>query len=265
MSLFDFDSYRDRYQNIRMERRDDGVLLVTFHTENGPLRWGHIGGAHAEFASAFADIARDSGNKLVIMTGTGDAWSGPVASSDTFPYSTPTDWDIIMRNGMMLTQSLLNIDAPVISCVNGPALRHPEIPLLADIVLAAPEAAFQDSAHFVNRTMPGDGVNFIFPLLMGLNRGRYFLLTGQTVDAEEAKELGMVNEILPREELLPRAWELADQLMKQNPLVLRYTRLMFTQPLKKMTLDLLGFGLALEGLAAVHESSGDVPDGFRRE
>jgi enoyl-CoA hydratase/carnithine racemase len=265
LSFVNFDDYRDRYENIRMERRDDGVLLVTFHTEGGPLRWGHIGGAHAEFASAFADIARDGENKLVIMTGTGDAWSGPVASSETFPRSTPTEWDIIRRNGMMLTQSLLNIDAPVISCVNGPALRHPEIPLLADIVLAAPEASFQDSAHFPNRTMPGDGVNFIFPLLMGLNRGRYFLLTGQTVGAAEAKELGMVNEILPREQLLPRAWELADQLMKQNPLVLRYTRLMFTQPLKKASLDLLGFGLALEGLAAVHESSGDVPDGFRWE
>lgn len=262
MSFVSFDEYRDRYQNIRMERREDGVLLVTFHTEGGPLRWGHIGGAHAEFASAFADIARDPGNKLVIMTGTGEAWSGPVASAETFPRATPPEWDIILRNGMMLTQSLLDIDAPVISCVNGPALRHPEIPLLADIVLAAPEASFQDSAHFVNRTMPGDGVNFVFPLLMGLNRGRYFLLTGQTIGAQEAKELGMVNEILPREQLLPRAWELADRLIRQNPLVLRYTRLMFTQPLKKTALELLAMGLALEGLAAVYESSGDVPHGY---
>lgn len=255
-----FDEYRDRYLNIAMERRD-GILQVTFQTEGGPLRWGHIGGAHAEFAQAFADIARDAENKIVIMTGTGDAWSGPVASKETFPRANPAEWDVILRNGMMLTQSLLAIDAPVISCVNGPALRHPEIPLLADIVLAAPKASFQDSAHFVNRTMPGDGVNFIFPLLMGFNRGRYFLLTGQTIGAEEAKELGLVNEILPREQLLPRAWELAEQLIKQNPLVLRYTRLMFTQQLKKAALDLLGFGLALEGLAAVHESSGEV--GYR--
>ena len=252
-----FEEYRDRYLNIKMERRD-GILQVTFHTEGGPLRWGHIGGAHAEFAQAFADIARDPENKIVIMTGTGDAWSGPVASKDTFPRANPVEWDVILRNGMMLTHGLLAIDALVISCVNGPALRHPEIPLLADIVLAAPEAAFQDSAHFVNRTVPGDGVNFIFPLLLGLNRGRYFLLTGQKIEAEEAKELGLVNEILPRDELLPRAWELAEQLLQQNPLVLRYTRQIFMQPLRKQALDLLGYGLALEGLAAVHESSGEV-------
>jgi len=253
----DFDEYRDRYETIRMERRD-GILQLTFHTEGGPLRWGHIGGAHAEFAHAFADVARDSENRVVIMTGTGDVFSGPEASADSFPRSGPIEWDVILRNGMLLTSSLLNIDAIVISCVNGPALRHPEIPLLADIVLAAPEAAFRDSAHFPNRTTPGDGVNFVFPLLMGLNRGRYFLLTGQTLGVEEAKELGLVNEVLPRAELVPRAWELAEQLIEQNPLVLRYTRLLFTQQLKKTAIDMLGFGLALEGLAAVHESSGEV-------
>jgi enoyl-CoA hydratase/carnithine racemase len=257
-----FEEYRERYENVRMERTD-GVLEMHFHTEGGPLRWGHIGGAHAEFAEAFADVARDRENQVVIMTGTGDRFSGPVASQETFPKADPVDWDVILRNGLTLTNSLLAIDALVISCVNGPALRHPEIPLLADIVLAAPEAAFQDSAHFPNRTTPGDGVNFIFPLLMGLNRGRYFLLTGRTLEAQEALDLGLVNELHPREELLPRARELAAELMRQNPLVRRYTRMLFTQQLKKTALDLLGFGLALEGLAAVHESSGQV--GYRWE
>jgi len=255
-----FEEYRDRYENVKMER-SDGILQLTFHTEDGPLRWGHIGGAHAEFAQAFADVARDSANRVVIMTGTGDAFSGPPASEASFPRSTPEEWDIIRRNGMTLTMSLLDIDAMVISAVNGPASRHPEIPLLADIVLAAPEASFQDSAHFPNRTTPGDGVNFFFPLLMGYNRARYFLLTNQVIGADEALRLGLVNEIVPRDQLLVRAHEHAEALMRQNPLTLRYTRLMFTQPLKKMALDLLGHGLALEGLAAVHESSGDV--GFR--
>jgi enoyl-CoA hydratase/carnithine racemase len=252
-----FEDYRDRYRNVRMERKD-GVLEMHLHTEGGPLRWGHIGGAHAELAEAFADVARDRDNQVVIITGTGDRFSGPAASKDTFPRCDPADWDVIMRNGLSLTNGLLNIDALVISCVNGPALRHPEIPLLADIVLAAPEAAFQDSAHFPNRTTPGDGVNFVFPLLMGLNRGRYFLLTGQTLGAQEAKDLGLVNELLPRDELLPRARQLAAELMGQNPLVRRYTRMLFTHQLKQTALDLLGYGLALEGLAAVHESSGRV-------
>jgi enoyl-CoA hydratase/carnithine racemase len=76
----------------------------------------------------------------------------------------------------------------MISAVNGPALRHSEIPLLCDIVLAAEEATFQDSAHYPNGMPRGDGVHILYPLLLGLNRGRYFLLTGQTLHARQAQE-----------------------------------------------------------------------------
>jgi enoyl-CoA hydratase/carnithine racemase len=107
----------------------------------------------------------------------------------------------------------------------------------------------QDVPHFVNGLVPGDGVNLIFPLLLGWNRGRYFLLTGQEIDAGEALDLGLVNEVVPRSALMPRAWELARQLARQPRLTLRYTRVMFTQPLKKMVLSDLGYGLALEGSA----------------
>lgn len=252
-----FEHYASQHPFVRMERRN-GILQLQFHTDGGPLRWGHIGGAHADLADAFEDVARDPENKVVIMTGTGDQFSGPKADKTTFPRSGPREWDIILMNALKLTTNLLNINAPVISCLNGPALRHAEIPLIADIVLAAETALVQDSAHFVNRTTPGDGVNLFFPLLMGWNRGRYFLLTGQTVSAKELKDMGLVAEIMPRDKLLPRAWELAERLIQQNPLVLRYTRMLFTHPLKKFVHDMLGFGSALEGLAAIDESSGKV-------
>lgn len=138
----------------------------------------------------------------------------------------------------------------MISAINGPALRHSELPLLCDIVLAAEEASFQDSGHFISGLIPGDGMHVIYPMLLGLNRGRYFLLTGQTIEAREAKELGLVSEVLPRQDLLPRAWELAEQLTKQSPLVLRYTRVLLTQYIKRQMHDLLGYGLALEGLGS---------------
>ncbi len=75
-------------------------------------------------------------------------------------------------------------------------------------------------------------------------------MTGQTIEAREAKELGLVSEVLPRQDLLPRAWELAEQLTKQSPLVLRYTRVLLTQYIKRQMHDLLGYGLALEGLGS---------------
>ena len=247
----DFNEYHDRYSTIQMER-SDGILELTFHTDGGPLRWGQA--PHSEFGHAFSEIGRDPENKVIIMTGTGEEFSGPRSSPETFPSDTAIGWDNTLRHGMQLTNNLLAIEAVVISCVNGPVQRHPEIPLLADIVLAAPQATFEDSAHFVNRMTPGDGVNFVFPLLLGINRARYFLLTGQQLDAAHAQELGLVAEIHQRERLLPRARELAAALVRQNPLVLRYTRMLLTHRLRREALDLIGYGLALEGLGVVAET-----------
>ncbi len=257
-----FDDYKDRYSTIKMHR-EGGILELRFHTDDGPLMWGR--GPHYEFGQAFSDIHRDPVNKVIIMTGTGEQFSGPASSPGTFPSSTALQWDSTIRAGMMLTTNLLNLDAIVISCVNGPAYRHPEIPLLADIVLATPDACFQDSAHFRNRMLPGDSVNFVFPLLLGLNRARYFLLTGQVLSAQEALDLGLVNELHERGSLLDRAWELARELIQQNPLVLRYTRLLFTHELRRTAVDLLGYGAALEGLGVIHEgdlrSAAGIPEG----
>ena len=138
----------------------------------------------------------------------------------------------------------------MISAINGPALRHSEIPLLCDIVLAADTAAFQDSGHFMSGLVPGDGMHIVYPLLLGMNRGRYFLLTGQRIDAKEAKNLGLVNEVMPTSDLLPRAWELAEQMAQQSDLVLRYSRVAMTLMIKRQIHDLLGYGLALEGLGS---------------
>lgn len=96
-------------------------------------------------------------------------------------------------------------------------------------------------------------MHIVFPALLGLNRARYFLMTGQTLTAQECKELGLVNELMPRRQLLPRARELAAELLAKNPLMLRYTRLLLTHQIKSAVHELLGYGLALEGLAVVDE------------
>ena len=245
--MSNFDEYSQKYQSIRMERRN-GILQITLHTNGDTLQWGGI--PHAELPQAFQDIGSDYDNKVVIMTGTGEGFSGPRATAAYRQSRTARQWDKTYWEGKHLWMNLLDIEVPIISAVNGPALRHAQITLLSDIVLAAEEATFQDSAHFINGLVPGDGVHIIFPLLMGLNRGRYFLLTGQTLSAGEAQELGLVAELMPREKLLPRAWELAEQIAQQPPLVIRYSRVVLTQFLKRQMHDLLGYGLAVEGLGA---------------
>lgn len=243
------DDYADRFETIRL-RREDGVLELTLHTEGGPLRWGRK--PHAELEDAFHCIARDRDNHVVILTGTGDEFSGPApdaAANRAAHRMTAREWGDLGWESKGLLTNLLAIDVPMIGAVNGPALRHAELPVMCDIVLASETASFQDSAHFVGGLVPGDGVHVVFPMAMGLNRGRYFLLTGQVLDAREAKEVGLVNEVLPAERLLPRAWELARRILEQPELNRRYARLLLTERLRREIAELLPYGLALEGLA----------------
>src|SRR5262252_10248338 len=255
--------YQNKYRSARLERRD-GILEVSLHTEGQSLRWGFL--PHGELPEAFHDIGADRENRVVILTGTGPEFSGPRATPGTSSFPTRPSIERIDRihwEGRHLLMNLLNIEVPVISAINGPAWRHSEIPLLCDIVLAADTAQFQDSAHFPSDVVPGDGMHIVYPLLLGMNRGRYFLLTGQTLDANKALELGLVAEVLPPDKLLPRAWELAEGLARRPNLLLRYTRLLLTEMLRRQMHDLLGYGLGMEMLALGEKPEG--PEDFVRK
>ena len=124
------------------------------------------------YFEAFYDVGSDPDNRVIIMTGTGDAFSGPPGSPSGTPKREPKEWDRTYWEGKKLLGNLLDIEVPMISAINGPALRHSEIPLLCDIVLASDTALFQDSGHFMSGLVPGDGMHIVYPMLLGMNRGR---------------------------------------------------------------------------------------------
>jgi enoyl-CoA hydratase/carnithine racemase len=254
--MSELSEYATRYEAIRMERRD-GILQVTLHTNGESLQWGL--GPHRELPLAFHEISNDHENKVVIFTGTGAEFSGPRVTNTGHPlFPTRPSVDVVERILTEGKQGLLNfldIGVPIISAINGPAWRHSELPLLADIVLASDTAQFQDSAHFTGGLVPGDGMHVVYPLLLGANRARYFLLTGQSLSAKQAHELGLVAEVLPPDKLMPRAWELAQEIAKRPKSLVRATRAVLTEHLKRHMQDLLGFGLYAEMLALMDRPS----------
>ncbi|MGL5807914.1 MAG: enoyl-CoA hydratase/isomerase family protein [Xenococcaceae cyanobacterium] len=232
-----------------MERTDSGVLTVTMHTNGGSHI--HTGKAHHEFPEAFGEIARDRHNEIVIFTGAGEYWMSHIDFSTVDDITKPAGWYAILTEARQLLYNFLDISVPVISVVNGGAPIHGEYALMADIILAAEDAYFQDNQHLSvgGGVVPADGVQILYPAAMGDVRGHYFLLTMQKLAAKEALQIGMVNEVHSREKLLARVNELAEQLLRLDPFTRRYTRLMFTRKLKRRVIDELSFDMGLEGLS----------------
>ncbi|NKQ56124.1 enoyl-CoA hydratase/isomerase family protein [Amycolatopsis sp. K13G38] len=239
-----FEDYADKYANVAMTR-SDGILELTFHTDGESLQWTLR--IHDELAYLFDEIAADRENKVVILTGAGDAFCDSLDHA-TFSSSTPQEWDRILYDGRRLLTNLLAINVPVISAVNGPARFHAEIPAMSDIVIASETAAFQD-LHYKSGVVPGDGSHVVWTHLLGPNRGRYFLLTGQELDARTAFSFGVVNEVLPTPEVLPRAREIAREFAARPFLTRRYAREVLTLEYKRLLQAGISTGLGLQGLA----------------
>ena len=245
-----FADYAEKYACIRFAR-EGGVLEMTLHTRGGPALWGtSLASLHAELGKAFRDIADDPENRVVILTGTGESF---IAASDPQERHPEPDfakmWRRIHEEGVALLQNLLAVPVPMIAAVNGPALIHAEIAVLCDIVLAAPHAEFADLAHVPGGAVPGDGVHVVWPMLLGPNRGRYFLLTGERIGAEEARRLGVVGEVVSPDGLLDRAREHARRLASLPPAMARHTRAVLIKTLRQKMLAELDSGLSAEGLA----------------
>lgn len=240
--------YKDSYEHIRLERTD-GILRVTLHTNGGELIWGY--GPLSELGPCFNDIGNDPENEVVIITGTGSRFighRGPITGKPSVE-----DWLGMMRDAIQLTKNLLDIDVPTIGALNGPSTEHAEIALLCDVVLASENVTFQDAAHFKRGLVPGDGCHFVWPMLLGPNRGRYFMMTGQTITASEALELGLVGEVLPAERLLPRAYELAQYMRERPSATVRLSRIAITMEFKRQAQAYMGYGIALEAIGGLDE------------
>ena len=242
-----FEAYRDAFPNAHLKRKENGVLQVALHSNGGKLVFN--GHTHEQFVDLFHAIGEDRDNRVVILTGMGDAFMDTI-EPEGFDFFSPQGYDKILREGRKVLMNILDIEVPMITALNGPVLLHSEYALLSDIILATPQTVFQDKPHFDFGIAPGDGVNLLWPEVIGSVRARYFLLTQQVLDAETAKTWGVVNEIVPADLLLARAHELADGIARLPPLTSRYTRMVLTRKLRRIVEDGAAFGLALEGISA---------------
>ena len=245
-----FDEYSERFKDFyRMQRRADGVLLVEAHTNGGPIQLSVQN--HRSLGQMLKAVGADPENEILILTGSGDEF---MMSSDPEGFALEEEdmeywaYEYAYKDGRINVSSLVNdLEIPTIGLLNGPGF-HSEIVLMCDITLAAEGATIFD-LHYDIGSVPADGIHNAFQELLGVKRAAYALLTGQAITAEQALEWGMVNEVVPRDQLIDRAYQIADHIMTQPRTVRRLTTQIVRRPWKQRIVNDLdgGFGIQMFG------------------
>jgi len=244
-----FEDYKEKYkEHIIMERRN-GIILLRMHTNSGPVKWGFE--IHNALGQAWHEIGNDPENEVMILTSTGPVWIGETDEASCREGERELPYDYLYYDSTKLIENLIfDIDIPTIGAVNGPGF-HTEIALLCDITICTEKTQFQD-AHFPMGFAPGDGQGLAFQELLGLKRATYYMYTGKNIDAKTAYDWGLVNEVLPADKLLDRAWEIAEMIIKRPRVTRRMTSQILRRPWKRRLINDFQVHLSHE-LYAMHK------------
>jgi len=211
------------YQHLKLERRPNGVLLITLNRPD-VLNAAHEE-MHSELATVWTDVSRDAETRVAVVTGAGRAFSAggdlAMVERQIGDYDRVTSMLAEMSD---LVYNLANCEKPVVSAINGVAVGAGlVVALLADISICAADARLGDG-HVRLGVAAGDHAAIIWPLLCGLAKAKYYLMTGEMISGEEAERIGLVSKALPKEEVLAEALRIADHLATGPQLAIRLTK-----------------------------------------
>jgi len=234
------------YQCIEVSRRDR-VLTLSL---NRPEALNAVNGQlHEELSHVFIDAQDDPGSDIVMITGTGKAFS---AGGDISWLKSMTEnhaeFDIVRAHGKRIIFSILDCEKPIIAKVNGPAVGLGcTIALFSDVIFAAEDAVISDP-HVSVGLVAGDGGAVIWPQLIGYARAKEYLMTGKKLSGTEAAEIGLINHAVPASELNARVDSFSDELLNGALLAIKYTKVAVNVGLKQLAHSILDTSLAYETL-----------------
>lgn len=178
----------------------------------------------SDFANALSEIEQNEDIRVVILTGSGDKAFVAGADISYMQGLTPLEARLFAVRGQQLMQRLESFSVPVIAAVNGYALGGGcELALACDLRVCSDKAKFGTPEVSLG-IIPGFGGTQRLPRLLGKGLAKELILTGNTIDAKEAYRIGLVNKVVPPEELMSAAKELAQTLIKRGPIALRLAK-----------------------------------------
>src|SRR6201997_4842206 len=211
------------YSRLPFDYPADGVLLIKISRPDRLNAMDEV--LHTELSRVWLDVDKDDGCRVVVITGEGKAFS---AGGDfEMVEATLGSFRVVSRllkEAGDIVLNITNCTKPVISAINGTAVGAGlAVALTADISIAAENARLTDG-HLKLGVAAGDHAAIIWPLLCGMAKARYYLLTSDFINGREAERIGLVSKCAPADELMPTAFEVAEKLATGPQLAIRWTK-----------------------------------------
>ncbi|MTD55451.1 enoyl-CoA hydratase/isomerase family protein [Amycolatopsis pithecellobii] len=215
-------AYRSEFDAFTFSNPREGVLQVDLTAPNG----NEINSAfHKQLTRLWPAISQDDDVEVVLIAGSGDTFSrGASADLIEAMVDDPQVRTRTMIEARDIVMNVLNFDKPLVSVIqgmaSGPALA---VALLADISVASDTATLRDG-HNAHGVAAGDHAAICWPLLCGMARAKYYLLTSEPVTGPKAEQIGLVSVCAPDGEALTRGVDLAGRLVSKTPNSIRWTK-----------------------------------------
>jgi len=250
------------FEHLTFDRRPDGVVVVTLDRPD-VLNAANVR-LHREMSEVWAVIDADEAARVSVVTGAGRAFS---AGGDLDMIAEMTeDYDAVLaqwRDARAIVERMLDAEKPIVSAINGVAVGAGlAVALLADVSVAGRSARLSDG-HTRIGVAAGDHAALLWPLLCGMAKAKYYLLTADFVDGAEAERIGLVTKCVDDDAVLAEALAIAERLARGSAPALQWTKRVMNGWLRQalpvfgesVALEMLGFlgPDAREGHAAIRE------------
>jgi enoyl-CoA hydratase/carnithine racemase len=247
---------------LHLERRDHGIVLLTL--ENPGKMNATDATMHAELARVFRRLDDDADVRAIVVTGAGTAFSAggdlEWIAEQVGDYRRTVQ---VMREAGDIVRTMIDCDTPIVSAINGVAVGAGlAVALMADVSIID-EAARLTDGHVRLGVAAGDHAVAIWPLLCGMAKAKYYLLTADFLDGREAERIGLVTRAVPAADVLPTALSIAERLALGPRDATRLTKRALNHWLRQalpnfeasLAYEMLNFlgPDAAEGLAALQE------------
>lgn len=251
-----------RYQRLKLAMPEERILTITMERE------GRLNAAdelmHRELVEIWRDVDAATDIDVAIIKGAGRGFS---AGGDLeMVEHIADDWSTrvrVWKEARDLVYNVINCSKPIVSAIHGPAVGAGLVAgLLADVSIAARSAKIIDG-HTRLGVAAGDHAAVVWPLLIGMAKAKYYLLTCEPLDGAEAERLGLVSLVVEDDELEAKAMEVARKLKAGSASAIRFTKYSLNNWLRmagpsfdtSLALEFLGFTGpdVREGIASLRE------------